>query len=188
MRKIVFISLILLFISSFFISPNSFSQDEVTGSPKPSPSVVDYNLPYPGILPGNILYPVKVLRDRLVEFFISDPSKKAEFYLLQGDKHLSSAILLVSESSSNYSLAESTISKGENYMEGSLGQISTIKAEQQDPKDFLDRLSTSLKKHQEVINSLEKSAPADVKDKLELDAQRAKDLEKKVNSIKSNLK
>src|SRR5579883_115828 len=50
--------------------------------------VPDYVLPYPGILPDNPFYFLKVLRDRLILFFISNPTKKSSFYLLQSDKRL----------------------------------------------------------------------------------------------------
>ncbi len=43
----------------------------------------EYALPYPGILPDNVLYNLKVFRDKVFEFLIIDPVKKADFYLLQ---------------------------------------------------------------------------------------------------------
>ena len=48
----------------------------------------EYILPYPGILLDHPLYFLKNLRDQVMEFLISDPTKKAEFSLLQSDKFL----------------------------------------------------------------------------------------------------
>lgn len=154
-----------------------------SSTPTPKPTSIEYTLPYPGILPGNPIYPLKVFRDRLVEFFISDPLKKGEFYLLQADKHLSAGQILVAQNSKNYPLAETTISKGENYMQMALDQVPVIKATQREDRELLNTLITALKKHQEVIKSLQKNAPKDVFTRLEVSRQRAIQMEKTAESL-----
>ena len=74
-----------------------------TGSitPSPTPVMIDYQLPYPGILPGSPLYSIKMLRDRIMEFFISDHVKKSNFYLLQADKRVASALMLFEKGDQN---------------------------------------------------------------------------------------
>jgi hypothetical protein len=179
--SVVVLSLVLIF-SAF--SGASYAKELAEDSPSPTPSpTIAYTLPYPGILPGNPIYPVKVLRDRLVEFFISDTLKKAEFYLLQGDKHISAGQLLVDKDHKNYPLAESTISKGENYMQLALDQIPDIKATQRDERELLNRMVTAFKKHQEVIRDLEKTAPLEIKDKLAASRERAIDMQKTAESL-----
>ena len=66
--------------------------EEATETAKTS---IDYALPYPGILPGHPLYSVKMLRDRVMGWFITDPLKKAEFYLLLADKRINAGQFLV---------------------------------------------------------------------------------------------
>lgn len=185
MKKLFLAIIVLAFL---FFPIRAFAQEfaDMPASPSAEPSpTIDYALPYPGILPGTPVYPLKVLRDRIVEFFISDPLKRAEFYLRQGDKHLSAGELLVIKDRKNYSLAESTISKGENYMERSLSQIPTIQAIQLEEIELLNRLSTAFKKHQQVIKNLEENAPPDVKTGLEKSRQRAAEMQKRVDLLKS---
>ena len=55
---------------------------------------VDYQLPYPGMLPDNPLYFLKVFRDNLTSFFINKPLDKAHFDLLQSDKDVEASYLL----------------------------------------------------------------------------------------------
>lgn len=180
MKKLAIFVLFLVFLTF----PNFAFAEKVSGSSSPTPSpTIDYGLPYPGILPGSPIYPVKVLRDRLVEFFISDPLKRGEFYLLQADKHISAAQVLASQSSKNFSVAETTVSKGENYMELSLSQLPTIKALQLDDTNLLHRIITALKKHQEVIKGLEKDAPGEVRSGLEQSRERAAEMQKKAESL-----
>jgi hypothetical protein len=186
--KLIFLILLVLV---FLFPAKLFAQDpsddtilpisSSSATIAPSPTSINYQLPYPGILPDSPLYPLKVLRDRLVEFFISNPTKKGEFYILEGDKHINSAIFLI-ENKRNYALAESTVSKGENYMERSFSQVPIIKQRQEIPNELLQHLSISLSKHQEEIKRMEDKAPAEVRMKLHKDYQRAVDLHKKVEA------
>lgn len=76
---------------------------------------VVYELPYPGILPDNPLYFVKIVRDRIIEFLTRDNIKKAQLYLLFSDKRAASALVLVQNGKN--SLAITTLSKGEKYFD-----------------------------------------------------------------------
>lgn len=184
-RPLLRLIFFLLIFSLAFKTVNAQELLSVSPSPTlaPTPTTIEYTLPYPGILPGSPIYPVKVFRDRLVEFFISNPLKKGEFYLLQADKHLSAGQILVAQNSKNYSLAETTISKGENYMQMALDQVPVIKATQREDRELLNQLITALQKHQEVIKSLQKEAPKDVSERLETSRQRAIQMEKTADSL-----
>src|SRR3989344_3906165 len=57
----------------------------------------NYVLPYPGMLPDSPLYKIKVLRDKVTAYLISDPQKKAEFYLLQTDKQMGMILPLINK-------------------------------------------------------------------------------------------
>lgn len=67
---------------------------KITTTPVPSPVPIAYVLPYPGILPTHPLYMFKSLRDKVIEFLITDAVHKADFYVLQADKKLNMGIAL----------------------------------------------------------------------------------------------
>lgn len=144
--------LIALLILTLFPVP-AFGQT-ATEAATPTPKV-DYQLPYPGLLPGNPFYVLKTIRDRIISLLIADPLKKAEFNLLQADKRLSTAIALVKEKKE--ALAESTISKGENYFEEGVVQLSEARKQGINTDDLTRRYKLAAAKHIEVLQSLEKS-------------------------------
>jgi hypothetical protein len=133
------------------------SVSEATASP--TPTQVEYPLPYPGILPDHPMYAVKILRDRIMEFLISDPLRKSEFYLLQSDKRLSMAIALADQG--KCTLAESTESKGGKYMDKSVGSMRAYTSNGKPAPGFVaSRIETSLKKHAEVLTNLKTKCPS----------------------------
>jgi len=189
--KVVFLSVvfILLFLSLSFRS--SFAQEEMvlkeaTGSSEPSEKnkIVEYTLPYPGILPDNPLYFLKMIRDRIVGILISDPLKKAEFNLLAADKRLNSGIFLFEKGKDKYSLAISTISKGENYFEEAIAKAREAKKKGLGTNDILRRLSDSSYKHQEAIKSFEKTAGQDFKEDIVSLQKRTEDFKKQVDLLR----
>lgn len=112
---------------------------------------VDYQLPYPGMLPDNPLYFLKQIRDWILDKLIMDPVKKAEFYILQGDKRLVMGTML--NTSGKVVLGEQVISKGEKYMYNAVQSLLAMKAKGQNVPGYLvDQLTKSLAKHTEVIS------------------------------------
>lgn len=120
----------------------------------------EYPLPYPGILPGNPLYQVKMVRDRVFEILIVDPLKKADFYLLQADKRLAAGESLIVKG--NAILGEETISKGEKYFGLAIELTKQAKNKRKDTKDLTDRLARSWDKHNEVLTELALNGPKDI--------------------------
>ncbi|MBI3980898.1 hypothetical protein HY345_02780 [Candidatus Microgenomates bacterium] len=120
----------------------------------------EYPLPYPGILPGNPLYQLKMVRDRVFEILIVDPLKKADFYLLQADKRLAAGESLITKG--NSSLGEETISKGEKYFGLAIELTKQAKSKGKDTKDLTDRLARSWDKHNEVLIELALNGPKDI--------------------------
>jgi len=113
----------------------------------------EYTLPYPGILPDHPLYFLKRLRDTILEKLISDPIRKAEFYVLQSDKRLQMGVMLTDAGKGN--LGESTISKAEKYMEQAVTGLSSLKQGGGIvPLYIIERLENATAKHQEVISDL----------------------------------
>lgn len=120
---------------------------------------IQYDLPYPGLLPDAPLYWLKTTRDRLVSFFISDPVKKAEFNLLQADKRLQASVLLVAKNKKEFPLAASTISKGENYFEEAISQVRQADTQGRDTAHMKNQLFQAVKKHTLLIDQLAQTAP-----------------------------
>ena len=69
-----------------------------------SPTPVDYQLPYPGLLPDHPLYPLKRIRDRILYLLASDPVKKIELGLLFADKKIGMGTDLLEKGETNLSL------------------------------------------------------------------------------------
>lgn len=120
-----------------------------TATPTPKPQQVDYTLPYPGMLPDNPLYVLKAARDRMIEFLISDPAKKAEFYLLSSDKRVNTGYYLILKNKDDMGVLY--VSKGTNYMDKA---ITSAKSSGERGKGVLQNIKTSIKKHEEVIQGL----------------------------------
>lgn len=139
------------------IPQKSFSQ-EVTPTPSKdnqassSSVIINYYLPYPGILPDHPLYKLKILRDRVSTAFIKDPKKKIEFYLLQTDKGILASAMLVDRK--KIDLATHTAFKAEhNY---TLLTYELGKFRKKPSADFFKKLKTASLKHQAVLASLAK--------------------------------
>lgn len=113
---------------------------------------VDYELPYPGMLPDNPLYFLKQVRDWILDKLIVDPIKKAEFYILQADKRVAMGVMLAA--SGKATLGEQVISKAEKYMNSAVQSLLVLKSQGKDvPAYIVDHLSKALAKHIEVLQS-----------------------------------
>lgn len=126
----------------------------VTQTPTQTPSV-KYDMAYPGILPDSPLYKLKLLREKIILFFITDPQKKIDYYLLQSDKGILASAMLADKK--EYSLAETTALKAENnytLLSGTLPQL--LKK----PDDaYFAKLKAAALKHQEILLSIVKKVP-----------------------------
>ena len=137
---------------AFFLAAPVFAQNTKTPTPT-TVKGVEYTLPYPGVLPDHPVYWLKAIRDRVLDFLIVDPLRKAEFYLLQADKRLGMGVSLVEKGNSK--LAEETISKGEKYLWQAVTNLVAVKAGGKEvPKYIIDRLIGSVAKHEEVLTEL----------------------------------
>ncbi len=144
---------------------------------------VEYELPYPGLLPDNPLYALKQFRDWLLDKLIVDPVKKAEFYILQGDKRLSMGILLAAKG--NSALSEQIISKGEKYMSNAVDALLSLKSQGKDvPAYIVDHLTKALAKHVEVLQEQVAKAADSQKAALTGSLELAKKLQEKLSQLK----
>lgn len=118
---------------------------------------VIYALPYPGILADHPLYFLKALRDRIMERLIADPARKIEFYILQGDKSLNSAVFLGAKGKDAF--AQQAIIGSEEHMEKALTTAKAIKVRGGEvPGYVIEHLTNSLRKHEEVLTELVSTA------------------------------
>lgn len=155
--KTLLLSLVVL--NFLFFSSNSvLASEETTPSAKPK---IEYNLPYPGILPGHPLYKLKMVRDRILSLFISDPVKKAEYNLHMADKRLNAALFLLDKGKTK--LAESTISKAEKYLEKSSNGMEQAYNAGRDITSLVSKLSLATLKHQEVLTEVLEKVPEEAK-------------------------
>lgn len=180
--KYVLVIFLLLFLFSQSSSV-SFAKTPTTLQQISTISVT-YTLPYPGILPDNPLYGFKVLRDKIVSFFITDAQKQAEFDLLQADKRLAAGQYLMQEKTVNQQLVSETISKSENYFGQAVENIAIAKSQGKLVNNFLDTLRLASIKHQQVLFSLSQTAKGALKQTLQSDSIRMAGFEKAVNKMK----
>lgn len=177
MKKLLLLAVFLIFL---FVPTQVFAQEESTPSAQ---AKVEYTLPYPGLLPDSPIYFLKIARDRIISFLISNPLKKAEFYLLQADKRLAAGMYLANKN--KYELSNSTISKGENYFESALSKAEEAKKQGFLVKGILLNLQNSASKHQEVIAEIEEKTKGEIKAKFAQEEKRAVEFERKAKLILS---
>jgi len=133
-----------------------------TSAPSPTPTV-DYYLPYPGILPDNMLYPLKMARDRVWLFLTIDPLKKGEKLLLFSDKRLGAGKTLIE--GGKVELGISTITKGEKYLEEAIAQAERARKKGKETTALYEKLEKATLKHQEILTEvLPKVPPASQED------------------------
>jgi len=185
-KKIIFslIFFLTLFPYTVFAQAESISVSitSVTPSPTPTPVIVNYDLPYPGILPGKPLYSLKIVRDRIVEFFIGDSLKKSYFYLLQADKRLSASIYLFELNQNE--LGETTLSKSQNYLEKSLNKAGEAKNSQKDIGELAAKIKLSSIKQKQEIQKLINKSKGEIRLKLSEDLKRAESIQKSAEQLK----
>jgi hypothetical protein len=149
-RVYPFIALIILFfiVVNIFLQLSRYSVYAAT----------EYTLPYPGILPNHRLYPLKSVRDRIIEMFTREPSKKAELYLLYADKRINMAQMLGDRR--EWELSETTASKAEKYLlklQSSLEEASKMGGSPE--AAFLNKTVQAAGKHRKILLNLRRQAP-----------------------------
>lgn len=154
------------------------AETEVTTTTK-----IEYELPYPGILPDHPLYFLKQIRDWILDKLIVDSVKKAEFYMLQADKRLNSGMMLIDKGSDV--LGEQVISKGEKYMNNALTLLLSLKAEGRDvPAHIVDRLEKAVAKHRELLEARVASASEATKTGLTASLEFIKNIQEQLVGLK----
>jgi len=143
---LVILAAFAILVVSLFRSPG-----RAFGQQKADAISIDYELPYPGVLPGQFTYGLKMARDKIWLGLTTDPLQKTKLYLLFADKRLAAAQQLMIKN--KYSLAVETASKAEKYLEKADIQLGKA-----NDKDFTvkNRLKKAAIKHLEALGTIEK--------------------------------
>lgn len=115
---------------------------------------INYSLAWPGILPDNKLYKLKVLRNKIIYKMIIDPVRKVEFDLLMADKTIYASKLLVEKG--EITLAKDTALKGENYYSILVQDYNHALLKGKKIPSSLDRrITLAVIKHREIFKEME---------------------------------
>lgn len=113
----------------------------------------EYKLEWPGILPDNPLYKVKVLRNKIIYKLIYSPIKRVEFDLLMANKTLYASQLLFNKG--EIDLAKETALKGENYMSLLVSDNVVVLSKKQHIPEVLDRkIKSAFIAHRKLLDDL----------------------------------
>jgi hypothetical protein len=149
----LFLFLCILSIPSFFYF--YYSTQTVHAA---SDNKINYELPYPGILPGNPLYSIKSMRDSLLQWMMRDNYKKAQLRIQISDKNTRGAQMLTKDK--HYDEAEKILNDGEDIFEKAIEDAINAKEQGASPtSEFKNQLKTSNLKHKQVISDLIESSP-----------------------------
>lgn len=111
--------------------------------------VVEYYLPYPGILPDSPLYKLKAIRDKVRLLITYDEGTKAKLELEYADKRINAALALAE--GNKRSLAITTATKAEKYLESSTNRVLKLIKLGRDEKSLLLTLEKAAAKHGEIL-------------------------------------
>lgn len=154
--KYQFVVLLFIFIATVFFVGNANAQ-EVTPESTPTPTIIQYDLAFPGILPDNFLYKLKVFRDKMQLIMISNPKERINFLLRLADKGMLASAMLVDKQA--WKLAKETALKAEHNM--TLLTPEMYNLEEPIDQELIEKLQTASLKHQEVLVTLRERVPAD---------------------------
>lgn len=176
--------LLIPFSSIVLAHPGHAHDEEATESAQIQD--IQYELPYPGMLPDNPLYFLKTMRDAVVKFLISDSLKEAEFNILTANKRAYAALLLSEKEKPDFELVIETISKSNNYLHEATVSLGKAKDEDKDFLPMLDNAGKSVKKHRQVFSrQIMPNTPENMKKAIETEIRRLDTIEKSVNNLAS---
>lgn len=133
----------------FSVSPIPTVATEATAAAQPK---VEYVLAYPGILPDNPLYKLKMIRDRLWLWLTTNTVKRAGLLLLYADKRVGAGKVLIE--GNQVPLGISTLVKGEKYLEQAIWEAEKAKAKEIKIDDLAKKLSRASLRHIEIVTEL----------------------------------
>jgi|SRR3989344_2359612 len=145
----VIFSLAILVMSIFAaVDPMRVYTAEMGGLSTQSGVRIEYYLPYPGILPDNKLYAIKMVRDRVRLWLTFGDEKKVARELEYADKRLGAAVALIEGGKKE--LGVRTYTKAEKYLESAVSRTMKMSSLGLDVKSWLLTLSKAAAKHAEL--------------------------------------
>ncbi len=125
---------------------------------------IDYHFPFPGILPDHPFYPLKILRDEIYDFFLTDQLKKAEFKLLTADKRFYMAVMLKEKNKKQ--LALTTVKQALNYYRSGILLLVRLKLQAERVDTLQDKFLTASWKYEEILRGWQKEQNKEQEDEL----------------------
>ncbi len=145
----------------FFSFTPSLAAEKIKPTVTPTPAtVIEYNLPFAGLLPDHPLFFFKNLRDKVLLAATRDPFKKNQQLLIIADKYLVMGQQLWEKQ--NYRLSMTTFTQGEEYLLKSVMILSDLKKTSNLPPGQVDKLELAAKKHKEIMSKLLTATKDDV--------------------------
>jgi hypothetical protein len=190
--KQLILSIVTLFISIYILLATAYAQEIKTSLtpadsagtvPVTSPTPVDYPLPYPGMLPDNPFYFLKVFRDNLTAFFLSKPIDKANFDLMQSDKNVQASYLLVTQQQGKTLLAFQTFSQAQDDFEQALMQAENAKKQGYSTKELADKFSNANQKHEQILQAIAQETNQKSSQTVQKEQNRAETFAKEIMSL-----
>jgi hypothetical protein len=163
MRARVATLLILFAIAAVFAKPLFADHGEDHEATAAARKSIEYAMPYPGLLPDSPFYGLKMMRDRVVEFLISDPLKQAEFDLLQVEKRVGAGIYLIHKDTKRTNEALSTMAKGQQYFRKAFKDAKSAKQQGYPIKTFVAKMYLSSQKQREILGNITEKIPTSEK-------------------------
>lgn len=143
---------------------------------------IEYNLPYPGILPDHPLFFIKNFRDKILEISKRDYFNKAELYLLFSDKRVAMALAMAKGGKDKY--AVNAFEQSEKYFARIPPLIDTAKKQGTSAtSDFILRLKLSNSKHKEIGETLLKDLPQGQNEKINEALKLNQEIKKKIEKL-----
>jgi len=142
---------------------------------------VMYELPYPGLLPGHYLYPLKMMRDRVVEWLTFDRGKKIELMILYADKRMAAAKVLLERGEED--LGVETGLKAMMYQERAISMIEKIKAEGEDVGVWANSLERGTAKYRETWRGLVEKVSEKTRPRMDEYKDRANEHNKRLQRV-----
>ncbi|QHO63069.1 DUF5667 domain-containing protein [Candidatus Chazhemtobacterium aquaticus] len=142
---------------------------------------VMYELPYPGLLPGHYLYPLKMMRDRVVEWLTFDRGKKIELMVLYADKRMAAAKVLLERGEED--LGVETGLKAMMYQERAISMIEEIKVEGENVGVWANSLERGTAKYRETWRGLVEKVSEKTRPRMDEYKDRANEHNKRLQRV-----
>jgi len=113
---------------------------------------IEYELPYPGLLPDHPLYPLKKVRDRILLLFTRTPDRKSQLLHLLSDKKM--AMVQVLWDNNKKELAVATAAEAEMNLLSAAVEVQGLKQRNILSVGVAENMDLAARKHEEMLLTL----------------------------------